>query len=195
MLKLGTWIGLACLLILTGCATRIDVQDSQSDTLARSSHLEQVDPNQRLFEQVHSGRFQLDSALDSIEVAYRKARDAEAQTTDPTAKERMKMVVQILDETGRAMAEHGGAEPTLEDVKADPESFVKKRENLVNDCNDSLHDLRDAREALATLKREEVSPDVDRHQELSDLIGVAMEDLRSVIHALGGQEEVPSDTP
>jgi hypothetical protein len=190
MLKLLPWMALACILSITGCSGGGLTQSDTSSTHGAADQEIALEPTQRLYEQVHSARFQLDAALDSIEAAYRKARDLEAGASDSAVKEKLAFVTRILDETGRAMAEHGGPEPTPEDVDREPDKFTSGRVAIVDDANDSLHDLRDAKETLGLA----VSLGFDPQQadELSGLIDVTMEDLRGVIRALGGQEEVPS---
>lgn len=120
--------------------------------------------------------------MDSIEEAVKAAR--EKQTTSLEVKELITEIVEYLDSAGEALAEEAADEPKKTETL---EQLGKRKKQLVDLVNDSLHDLREGRGIVDSLATEE---ELGPLEDIGILIDVAMDDLRGALEALGGKEEI-----
>jgi hypothetical protein len=138
-----------------------------------------------LYDKLHSGHFQIDAALDSIEDALKEARATKPKSAD--VKQSLDDIMDSIDSAGNALGDEVGEEPHRDQVEKDLAKSEARRVNLCALVNDSLHDLRDARGIVDSLAD---SNGVGPLEPIGVKIDVAMEDLRGALEALGGKEEV-----
>lgn len=139
----------------------------------------------KLQEQLRSGAFQLGAAAESLEEALTKAKEAEGKSSG-AVKEGLEEILDLIDGAGSAVAEFAVEPPSVEEVKSKLAEFEALRAKAIQAIGDAMHDLEDARGIAASL--EEDNPSFVG-KGLADLIGVAVEDLKGAIEALGGKVE------
>lgn len=177
-----------CIFVLVaaiGCG-----QKSATNSVNQNSKppaVETKSPEDQLYEQLHSGVFQLEAALDSIEESLKEAKGTKATGN---AKGSLTDIVNDIDSAGSSLAEEVDDAPAKEAVAADMKSFEAKRKKLCDLVNDSLHDLRDARGIVDSLAEDGKDSPLEN---VGAKIDVAIDDLKGALDALGGKDEEPGD--
>lgn len=165
-----------CLLALALCGC------SRGDA-ATAQNPPELSANPTPYEKGRSGLFQINAALDSIEVALAEAKAMPTYNIDQ--RESLAEVQEYLDSAGAGLAEES-AMPI--DRAAQPAQLEVRRKKLVEIANDSLHDLREARGIVDSLAEGDTA--TGPLEPIGLKIDVAMDDLRGALEALGGREEI-----
>jgi hypothetical protein len=175
----------ACLIgafALSGCG---DKGGKPDDVNVSKTPPEKLTPAEKLYEQLHSGIFQINAGLDAIEDAFKAAKAGPASTVD--LKQSLEDIEASIDAAGDSLAEEAAEEPDRYVVAKDLAAADKRRRKLIDLTNDALHDLRDARGIVDSLADDkEVGP----LEDVGVKIDVAMDGLRGALQQLGGTEEI-----
>lgn len=170
---------LSCLIAvfaLLGCG------DKREEVSGPNTLPDNATPADKLYEKLRGGVFQIDASLGSIEDALNEAKAANPSTGD--IKQSLEDIEASIDSAGEILAEEAAVKP---EKNGDIPSYEKRRVKLVEMVNDALHDLRDARGIVDSLAGEN---DLGPLEPVGVKIDVAMEDLRSALKTLGGEEKV-----
>lgn len=149
-----------------------------------------------LYEQIHSGLYQLDSAVKKIADASDTARNIQDKAKGQWLTD-IKGFATALDNAGSALAEKAGGEPPTEDqVAKKAAQYETKRKELIDLINDVLGDMKEGENlasSIATTAPAELKQD---GAHLDQVLLQLIDDLRGALSTLGGQEdgEGPPDT-
>ena len=171
--------------LLVVAIASLGCNSSAPQTPARLEPVKPSGTHADLYDKLHSGHFQIDAALDSIEEALKEARATKPTSAD--VKQSLDDIMDSIDSAGNALGDEVGEEPHRDQVEKDLAKSEARRVNLCALVNDSLHDLRDARGIVDSLAD---SNGAGPLEPVGLKIDVAMEDLRGALEALGGKEEV-----
>lgn len=170
---------LCCLIaifVVLGCG------DKKENVSGPTTLPDNATPADKLYEKLRGGVFQIDASLGSIEDALNEAKGTKASTGD--IKQSLEDIEASIDSAGEILAEEAAVKP---EKNGDIPNYEKRRVKLVEMVNDALHDLRDARGIVDSLAGEN---DLGPLEPVGAKIDVAMEDLRSALKTLGGEEKV-----
>jgi hypothetical protein len=102
-------------------------------------------------------------------------------------------VVDFVDSTGAAIAEHVEDPPARERVAAEFGAFDEKRLKAIAAGNEALRDLREALGVLEGLASGEDAKVAQLALEVKSLLAVALDDLWGAVEAYGGEPEASDD--
>jgi post-segregation antitoxin (ccd killing protein) len=193
----GMWLLLAaaCLLPAAGCGAKSNAAPADaSPPSARKDTAPSPSAEDRLYEQLRSGAFQMSAAAASAEETLVAAREA-ARRLSKNSEEREGMldVVDFVDSAGAAIAEHVEDPPARERVAAEFGAFDEKRLKAVAAGNEALRDLREALGVLEGLASGEDAKVAQLALEVKSLLAVALDDLWGAVEAYGGEPEASDD--
>jgi len=174
---------LMAVLVVGGC--RSEKSPSLAGTSKASPPEAASTPQEKLYEQLRSGVFQINSGLDAIEEALNESRKTTAKTGD--IRKSLDDIQASIDSAGETLGDEAAVEPDRAKVAADLKAAESRRKSLCDLVNDSLHDLRDARGIVDSLAE---GTDAGPLENVGVKIDDAMTTLRSALQALGGAEEV-----
>ncbi len=163
-------------LVLIGCQGPQKAQDNPVNVPSPTT------PAEKSFEHIRSGIYQINAAMDSIEIALKEAKATAATSAD--LKQSLEDIQVSIDSAGDGLAEEAAQEPDKSSLLSASET---RRKKLINLTNDALHDLRDARGIVDSLAGDS---DQGPLEAVGLKIDVAMDDLRGALEALGGKEEL-----
>lgn len=144
-----------------------------------------VDPEHKLYEQVRSGAVQLGGATDDVEDALRACEEL-LKTSTKEQKDALEDVKALIDSAGAGIADYTADVPEFEEFKKQLPQFDDQRLKAIQESNDSLHDLREARGMLDSLEANAPQESVSKFEDLASLVDVAIGDLSDAITSMGG---------
>jgi hypothetical protein len=168
--------------VLVGCLLAFALIGCSRGNAAAAQDPPLRSANATPYEKARSGLYQINAALDSIEVALAGAKAMPTASLDE--RESLMEVQEYLDSAGAGLAEES-AVPV--DKAADPSILELRRNKLIEVANDSLHDLREARGIVDSLAEGNLTGPLEP---IGVKIDVAMDDLRGALEGLGGREEI-----
>jgi len=170
---------------LTGCGHK---PEAAPQTQTPPPVAEKKSPEEQLYDQLHSGTFQLEAGMDSIADALKASKEAKASGD---VKKSLDDIQNDIDSAGSSLAEEVDDAPDKAAVAKDMKTFDAKRQKLCDLVNDSLHDLRDARGIVDSLAEDGKDSPLES---IGQKIDVAIDDLKGALDALGGKDEEPDDS-
>ncbi|MBX3118211.1 MAG: hypothetical protein KF784_04035 [Fimbriimonadaceae bacterium] len=168
--------------LLVGCQGKTTVEKHTSSGTSEVTDTPMT-PEAKLQEQLRSAAFQLNAASESIAEALAKATDAESKSSG-AVKEGLAEVLDFIDSAGAQISDFATDPPPVEEIKAKLAEYEAIRTKAIQAINDSIHNLEDAQGIASGF--EEENPNY-AGKGLSDLIGVAVADLKGALEALGGK--------
>jgi hypothetical protein len=108
-----------------------------------------ADPAQKLYEQLHAGAFQFDAALGSLNEAVQALRPLPNDQGGDT-KEALLNVLDMLDSSGRTLADHNDS-PTVDEVRADVKQSDGQRIEAINDAIDAIREVRETQGVIGDM--------------------------------------------
>lgn len=144
-----------------------------------------VDPEHALYEQVRSGAVQLGGAADDIEDALRSVEEL-SKAAPRDLKDGLGDVKALVDSAGTGVADFTAEVPDFEQFKSQLALFDEQRLKAIQETNDSVHDLREAKGIVQSLESGATSELTTKLDDLASLIDVAIGDLSDAITSMGG---------
>ncbi len=180
------------LLVTGGCVVQSKLSVGGGDP--GSSPEKAKSPEERLYEQVRSGAFQLTSALESLQKAMTHARTL-SESSKGDLKEAMLDVVDHMDAAGAVFAEYASAPEKLEEFKKAFAEHDNKRLKAIEAANSGLTDTDEADGILDSLLERAEFKDNKGLLDLSTELGVVIDSLESAIKEMGGKVEDAGAAP
>lgn len=146
-----------------------------------------ADPERALFEQVRSGTYQINAAMDSIEEARKTAKEMAARETGQT-QHALLTIASNLDDAGGTLSDFADDPPPIEKFKSDFATQDDRRLKAIDGANDALdavHDAQDLVEAL--LKSNPPEPEKTQLSEADSALDGCVEAVEDAIKTMGGK--------
>jgi hypothetical protein len=183
-------LGLAACIIVLGCSkagseTKVDAK--------KTGPTAPIDPDHALYDQVRSGAYQINSAIDAIEEARKTSRDIAAREGGKTQKALLQ-IASSLDDAGKALADYGDDPPSFEEFKKNFAAQDDHRLKAIDAANKSLDALGDAQDTLSDLL--DSHPPEPENTELSNADSALYDCVQTVedaVKAMGGKVASPDD--
>lgn len=154
---------------------------------------ETLSPEAKLREQLSSGSFQTDAAIESIALAVDAAKAILAQLRDPTAKAGFEEAIDILDACGKDLAEHIEEPPSEAEIAAQFSAFDEQRIQAIEAGNDAIHLLNEASGIVDSLASDLPAELLDERTTLDTRLVEAVDDVAGAVAAYGGTVEIERD--
>lgn len=147
-----------------------------------------ADPEHKLYEQVRSGTVQLGGGSDDIEEALR-AVEGLLKTVPKENKDALTDAKALIDSAGAGIADYTEEVPEFEQFKNRLAEFDDQRLKAIQETNDSIHDLREAKGIVESLEGSGTGNLTSQLEDLAALIDVAISDLSDAVTTMGGTVE------
>ncbi len=168
--------------LVSGCQ-----KSSKEDPSGEQTTVEKPkDPEERLYEQVRSGAFQLTTALDSVQKAMQQSRTL-ADSSSGELKEAMLDVADHLDAAGSSITDYTTAPVKLEEFRKNFSENDDKRLKAIEVSNTALMDTSEADGIVESLLQNDKFKAQAELRTLSNVIGAALDALEGAIKVMGGK--------
>lgn len=147
-------------------------------------------PEQALYEQVRSGNYQINAALDAVETARTEIRPLLADAGGD-AKDALQAVSEILDNTGSTLSDFSDAPPSFEEFKKDFASQDEDRIDSIDACSQALVRMREGEGIISDMADSAPASVKGKLDTLDDHLLDITDSLEEAIKAMGGK--VPPD--
>lgn len=191
-LRFGSVFAIAFAIVLGGCGS-----GNASPQGVNGGSAAPPDAAHQLYEKLHAGAYQLDSALDNLQQARTALTNIVSDQGGET-KEALLNVLDMLDSAGETLGQYN-VSPELSEIQKDTAAAEKRRSHAADEAIDALREIREAR---ATLNDMLESGPPKREKEALESAGDAVEEALSAvtdgIKLLGGTpppEENPAPEP
>ncbi len=146
-----------------------------------------TDPDKALYEQVRSGNYQINAAIDSIEEARKTAKQMAGREKGDT-QHALQTIAGFLDKAGSNLADFADEPPSFEEFKADFKAQDENRLKAIDQATKSLDLLGDAQDVVESLLTSK-PPEPEKSQlESSDTaLDGCIASLEEAIRAMGGK--------
>lgn len=182
-------------LVVLGCGSshKSEVATTAPATETKDTTLP-ADPEDALYEQFKTGRYQINAAVDAIGEAVKIAKPM-SMSAGGSAGEALTEVSDMLDDAGSSLVEHNDDPPSLEDFKKDFPAQDEERLKSIAAASEALRTLRDAQGTVGDLEANVPADFKADLLKLDDGIGEATDALEEAIKAMGGKVPPDEDDP
>jgi len=187
-LRFGSIFAVALAIVLGGCGSGNAAPQGASGGTPAS-----VDPAHQLYEKLHAGAYQLDSALDSLQQARTLLTNIVSDQGGET-KEALLNVLDTLDSAGETLGQYN-VSPELSEVQKDTAAAEKRRQHASDEAIDALREIREVRTTLNDML--ESGPPKREKEALEGAVDAVGEGLSAVtdgVKLLGGTPP-PEENP
>jgi len=175
---------LLSLVFFVGCSQKSGIPN-QTPATELAAQPSSEDPARALYEQIRGGNVQLHGAADSIEEALHEA-DSLLAAASAKDKEALSEARALIDSAGAGIADFSAEPPHFDVFRGQIARFDDMRLKAIQEANDSLHDLSEAK-GIAKSLQETGGPEIStKVTDWAELIEVASADLADAIRTLGG---------
>lgn len=185
-LPMGRWLAVCLIAIaIAGCSPK-----SEGAGAIKQEASEVSNPAELLREQLSSGAFQSDAAIESIANAMESARRLVALSNNPETKAASTDVAEIIEQCGKRMAEFVEEPPSIETVRDSFATFDESRLKAIESANDCIHDLNEAHGILESIVDGASIEFASEARKLDALVLSSIDDLMGAVRAFGGAIEI-----
>jgi hypothetical protein len=187
MMRAFGWIlvSIACSGVLLGGCNRGAAQSAAEPATVPEKA---KDPEEKLYEQMRSGAFQLSSALEALQKAVVDARTL-GDSSSGELKDALADIADHLDSSGASIADFTGQPPALEEFRKNFAENDDKRLKAIDKANTALMDANEADGILQSVLEKPEFKTKPELKKISDELGACLESLEGAIKALGGKLE------
>ena len=150
------------------------------------------DPSEALYEQLRSGAYQINAAMDAMERALRDCREASIGL-GKGSKNAAADVVDVLDSAGSTIGDYLNA-PELDEVRNDFTTNDERRLKAIEDLNDARREVLEGQGIADPMASDDPDPKVRAiFDRIAEDITEVIEAIEGAIEALGGSVIEPSE--
>lgn len=196
------WIvGLCLLAAVGGCSHKSPSNSEQAhsgtDSVASNTNsalpVDPNHPNATLYEQLHSGAFQYDTAGDNLQDAS-DTLEAIKPGSDSNLAGALKDLSDSLDDAGGSIGDFADPPASEDAVKADFKTYDDKRLKAIEAGNDALHALYDAEGMIDDLKQDAKYSGRKDLDDIMKFLDLAIDNITGGVQSLGGKVEEDTDS-
>ena len=180
-----------CVLALWSCGHRNSSLAAQPAPTAAPTP---EDPERRLYEQIRTGAYQLNGALDNLQTAQEMAKKL-SKVAGGTAGRGFTDLIKKLNQAGEDIADYTSEVPSFDQFKTSVAQEDDQRLDAIDDSNDALGYIADAQDIVENLLAgapDEAKPQV---RQIQDQLDECVDAMESAIVEMGGKVDQDDDTP
>lgn len=171
------------LIALAGC------RGAQETSPSGNSNSQSESPAQRLRDQLSAGSYQFDAAVDTTSSALEAVKALHKEIEDPTFKQALAEVEEILNVVGQRLSDYTDEPPPLIEIEKAFAEFDDQRLKAIEAGNDSIHEIQEAIGILRAITEEQAAGRTGRLADMiNDLVEI-VDDIAGAVQAFGGNVE------
>ncbi len=176
-------LGLICLGCSSGGASV--AEPTPSKVLKKASP--PTDPDRALYEQIRSGIYQINAAMDAIEETRKTAKKMAGRELGET-QSTLNAIAKILDTVGENLSEFASDPPEFDKFKADFAAQDERRLKAITVANESLGDLYDAQDLVEKLlSSKPPEPEKTQLEDADATMDDCISGVEEAVKAMGGK--------